>query len=186
MSFKKSIAMVCTVALISIVTGCSTQIQDQEMNVTAPPAEKQPNLIDEEMKNKSQKLIEEWKKLANLRQVKQETALRADKKVSAQINKKFSGLETEVSYFNCHCDLKTAMQSVATLLDWDMDKVFEVGMKPAQGVPVEVTLKEQPLTFALEQIDVQVGHFVDIRLDPNFKTILITYRALDAPREAHK
>lgn len=184
MEFKKATMLVLTIASFSLMSGCA--MKKEETNATAPPAEQQPNLIDEEMKSLSNELLQEWGKLATTRQAKHDMMSAEHKKVSAQINQKFSGLETDVGSFNCHCDLKTAMQSIAGLLDWDMDKVFEVGLKPAQGVPVEVTLERQPLTLALEQIDVQVGHFTDIRIDPKFKTILITYRALDVPREAHK
>ena len=78
------------------------------------------------------------------------------------------------------------MQAIAVNLGWDANRVYEVGHKPAMGVPVEIRLRQEPISLALEQLEVQVGHFVDIRIDPNFKSILITYQALDVPREAHQ
>ncbi|MCG9579874.1 hypothetical protein L1D14_27095 [Vibrio tubiashii] len=183
MIFSNVIKSGLFIFLIIGLSGCGTT---PKTNATAPPPDHQPNLIDVELKEKTQDLLEEWKRLANIRQAKNDSLYNKDKQVSAQLNKKFSGLEANVGYFNCRCDLKVAMQGIATILDWDMEKVFETGLKPAQGVPVAVRLDDQPLTLALEQVDIQVGHFADIRIDPNFKTILITYRSLDAPREAHE
>ncbi len=160
--------------------------QTNKINTTAPPPDQQPNLIDQELRANSQQLIDEIRSLADLRRTKQETMFAANKKASQKISSKFSGLDKNIGKFDCNCDLKVAMQAVAVNLNWDMNSVYEIGRKPATGVPVEVKLRQQPLALALEQIDVQVGHFVDIRIDPNFQTILLSYKVLSNSREAHK
>lgn len=149
------------------------------INDTAPPASQQRNLIDVELDSYTQALIDANNRLVSARVTKVE-AVRSQKEAQFKHNK-FSGLDMKRN-FDCECDLKTAMQVFAIQLGWDMEKVLEIGRKPAQGVPVTVSQRDKPLALVLESLDTQVGHFVDIRIDPTFESILIEYKTLDAPR----
>ncbi|EHD1698116.1 hypothetical protein JR728_003745 [Vibrio vulnificus] len=169
---------IASIAIICIITGCVSTV---DVNKNAPPAGSKPNLIDAELKAKTTELIDAQNRLVNARKIKLDS-LKNDASTESQVmSKKFSGLDT-IRDINCQCDLKTAMQVIAINLNWDMNKVFELGRKPAQGVPVTIRQKGLPLAMAIESIDRQVGHFVDIRIDPNYETILIEYKALDTPR----
>ncbi|MCC2524955.1 MULTISPECIES: DotD/TraH family lipoprotein [Vibrio] len=162
-----------------ILSACSST---SKVNHTAPPPDEKPHIIDQELRSKTQELLEEVRALALIRQAKAKGKSQTSQdKISAG----FSGLDKRIN-FDCSCDLKVNMQALAVNLGWDANRVYEVGHKPAMGVPVEIKLRQEPISLALEQLEVQVGHFVDIRIDPNFKSILITYQALDAPREAHQ
>ncbi|MBF4437169.1 hypothetical protein ERJ77_22330, partial [Vibrio anguillarum] len=89
------------------------------------------------------------------------------------------GLETNRTMKCMGCDVKIVLEGVAALLGWNANDVYEVGRKPAQGVPVNIDIKQEPLMVALEQIKADSGHIADIRIDPNFKSILIEYKSLN-------
>ncbi|CCO46809.1 putative Lipoprotein [Vibrio nigripulchritudo SOn1] len=169
--------------MCALLSSCA---QTTKTNTGAPAPDQKPNLIDQELRSNSQQLLDEIRSLADLRRNSQESMIANTGNGRNKISAKFSGLDKNIGKFDCNCDLKVALQAIAVNLNWEMNRVYEVGRKPAMGVPVEVKLREQPLALALEQIDVQVGHFVDIRIDPNFKTILISYKTLSTSREAHK
>lgn len=174
--------IIVTLVFSGVLCACAPKVVT---NDTAPPSNQPPNLIDTELKDLSRQLIDEHRKLANIRQTKQDSVFSKQQDTSRKARQKFSGLETNRNV-RCQCDIKTAMQAIAVNLNWDINKVLEIGHKPANGVPVQLRLDDQPLSLALEQIDIQTGHFIDIRIDPNFETILITYRTLDKPREPHQ
>lgn len=164
-----------------ILAGCSNQLK---VNENAPSPSSKPNLIDAELKSFSQQLIDANNRLVNARNAKIRSIEMRNHENDKLMATKFSGLDVKRD-FDCRCDLLTAMQALAINLNWDMNKVLEVGRKPAQGVPVDVSINNQPLALILEQVDMQVGHFADIRIDPNFESILIEYRLLGQPRGAH-
>ncbi|MEI8659200.1 DotD/TraH family lipoprotein [Vibrio sp. Hal054] len=173
------VACLSLVSALSLV-GCANK-NEVAINQTAPDAEhSRPTMIDQEIVSLSRQLIDETRKLANQRQLKLDSTFQEQKKVSSTKYKTFSGLEVKRD-FDCDCDIKTALQSLAINLNWDMDSVYEIGRKPAQGVPVEIHFKNMPMSTMLEMLDVQVGSFVDIRLDPNFETILISYKTISQP-----
>ena len=173
------------VFILSCLVSLTACVQKVATNPTAPAPSNKPNMIDTEIEDLSRQLIDEQRKLANIRQAKLDASFAQNKQPSSKLSKKFSGLDINRN-FQCNCDIKTAMQAIAATLNWDVNKVLEIGRKPAQGVPVQIHLKDQPLIVALEQIDIQTGHFTDIRIDPAFQTILITYRLIGQPRDPHK
>ncbi|WP_281188470.1 DotD/TraH family lipoprotein [Vibrio harveyi] len=167
-----------SIASICILAGCASTV---DVNKNAPAPDTKPNLIDTELQSLTTELIDAHNRLVSTRQLKEQSLVTKNEAQSKLMQTKFSGLDV-VRDFDCQCDLKTAMQALAINLNWDMDKVLELGRKPAQGVPVTIKQKNKPLSLVLESVDRQVGHFVDIRVDPNYETILIQYVALDAPR----
>ncbi|MDN3661077.1 DotD/TraH family lipoprotein [Vibrio agarivorans] len=164
------------IAIINTITACSSSVA---INETAPPSNQQRNLIDVELESFTQDLIDANNRLVSARKTKVDLQYEQHSKKLKPT--KFSGLDINRD-FDCTCDLKTALQVLSIQLGWDMNKVLEIGRKPAQGVPVSVQQRNQPLSLVLESLDMQVGHYVDIRIDPNFESILIEYKSLDAPR----
>lgn len=162
------------VVLGIIIGGCSST---KVINPTAPKVE--PHYIDTEVEHLSKLLIDEQRHLANIREQKQKSAENPVAHNATSLNGAImSGLETKRSLECQGCDVKIVLQAVAGLLGWPPENVYEIGRKPAQGLPTNINLRNEPLIRVLEQVKVDTGHAVDIRIDPNFKTILIEYRAL--------
>lgn len=157
-----------------IITGCSST---EVINPTAPKVE--PHYIDTEVANLSKQLIDEQRHLANIREQKQKSLQSPSKQnVALPSGAIMSGLETKRTLQCQGCDVKVVLEAVAGLLGWEPSNVYEIGRKPAQGLPTNINIRNEPLMRVLEQIKVDTGHAADIRIDPNFKTILIEYRAL--------
>lgn len=155
--------------------GCSTK----SVNSNAPLPSNKPHYIDTEIEQLAKQLIDEKRKLANIREAKlKATTSPQTNRAKVPQSAIFSGLETKRTLKCEGCDLKVALQSIAVLLGWDINSVYEVGRKPAQGVPVSIELNNEPLRIALQQIKMDAGHIMDLRIDPNFKSMLIEYKTL--------
>lgn len=163
---------------LALIVGCTTQTNT---NDTAPSAlASQPHFIDQEINNLAKQLIDETRNLANIRQAKLDaTSDRpAQRGVQPPKGAIFSGLDKVVS-FQCEgCDVKVVLQGIAALLNWNIDDVYEYGRKPSHGTLVSARLDNEPVANILHQLDADVGHLASIRIDPNFKTILIKYKPL--------
>ncbi|ELP5729326.1 DotD/TraH family lipoprotein [Vibrio vulnificus] len=163
---------------LALIVGCTTQTNT---NDTAPSAQAaQPHFIDQEINTLAKQLIDETRNLANIRQAKLDAtspplAPRGTLPPKGAI---FSGLDKVVT-FQCEgCDVKVVLQGVAALLNWNIDDVYEYGRKPSHGTLVSARLNNEPVVNILQQLDADIGHLASIRIDPNFKTILIKYKPL--------
>lgn len=155
--------------------GCTTK----SVNSNAPEPSRKPHYIDIEIERLAKQLIDEKRKLADIREAKlQAKATPTNRPPKIPQSAIFSGLETQRTLKCEGCDLKVALQSIAVLLGWDVNSVYEVGRKPAQGVPVTIELNNEPLRIALQQIKMDAGHIMNLRIDPNFKSMLIEYKTL--------
>lgn len=162
------------VVLGVIMGGCANT---EVINPTAPKVE--PHYIDTEVANLSKQLIDEQRHLANIREAKQKSQENPSKhNVALPSGAIMSGLETKRTLQCQGCDVKIVLEAVAGLLGWNTQNVYEIGRKPAQGLPTNINIRNEPLMRVLEQIKADTGHAADIRIDPNFKTILIEYRSL--------
>ncbi len=159
-------------AIGMVITGCSNRITSN-----APEQHQTPHYLDEEIKDLSIQLIDEQRRLANIRQANQQKKQHAQiAQSSAPESAIFAGLETKRTIECQGCDIKVVAQAIAVLLGWDVNSVYELNRKPAQGVPVTIKLENEPLRRALEQIKHQAGHMMDLRIDPNFKSMVIEYK----------
>lgn len=165
------------VAAISIV-GCSNV---ERVNATAPSTNSTPHYIDSEISELSKELIDEQRQLALLRKTKYESTKPVE---SATLPNSviFSGLEVKRN-FDCYCDARIALEALSALLGWNVENVYEVGHKPANGVPVNINIKNQPLALMIEQLEAEIGHLADVRIDPNFESILIEYKTLTPTKQ---
>ncbi len=156
------------------LTGCATKVPTSDADVP-----QRPHYIDEEISDLANQHIDEQRRLANIRQAKQLAQTQGTTaKVPTPSTAIFAGLETKRTMKCEGCDLKVAAQAIAVLLGWDANSVYELNRKPAQGVPVTINLNNEPLRRALEQIKVDAGHIMDLRIDPNFKSMVIEYKTV--------
>lgn len=161
---------------VIFVNGCA----DKTVNAHAPIAGTTPHYLDAELSELARELVDEQRKLASIRQLANSPQMNQQASTNSRAaipkNAIFAGLETKRSV-TCHgCDVKVVAQTIAVILGWDVNSVYEVGRKPPLGVPVNLNLKNQPLRIALEQIKTDAGHIMDLRIDPNFKSMLIEYK----------
>lgn len=174
---KKALNWVVPTTLVLLV-GCANRTT---INDTAPSAQaSQPHFIDQEINTLAKQLIDETRNLANIRQAKLDATSTTATAKGAQPPKGavFSGLDKVVT-FQCEgCDVKVVLQGVAALLNWNIDDVYEYGRKPSHGTLVSARLNNEPVVNILHQLDADIGHLASIRIDPNFKTILIKYKPL--------
>lgn len=172
--FKKGIIGLTTLTIV----GCSNV---QSVNGTAPSTNSTPHYIDTEISELSKELIDEQRKLALIRKTKYE-ATKPKTTATLPSTVIFSGLEVKRS-FSCYCDVKVTLEALSALLGWDVANVYEVGHKPANGLPVNVNIKNQPLALMIEQLEAQIGNVADVRIDPNFESILIEYKILTPTKQ---
>lgn len=156
------------------MAGC---VQKREVNPTARQVE--PHYIDKQVENLAKELIDEQRTLANIREAKAKAKSNpTSRNMATPSGAIMAGLETPRTMQCFECDVKIVLEAVATLLGWDPASVYEIGRKPAQGVTTTIDINNEPLMRVLEQIKVDTGHAADIRVDPNFKSILIEYKSL--------
>lgn len=159
-------------------TACSTT---DKINTTAPDPAKTPHYLDSEIRELSATLIDEQRKLARIRQSKLDALLTdEDRKRQQSMNSQIiAGFDKRVDLWELENDIETVLRGIAALVGWGADRVYPMGIRPANGLLVKVRLKNEMIHNALDQIDVQVGTMVDIRIDPNFETIILSYKSLD-------
>lgn len=172
--FKKGII---GLAMITIV-GCSNV---QSVNGTAPSTTSTPHYIDAEISELSKELIDEQRKLALIRKAKYE-ATKPKSTPTLPSSVLFSGLEVKRT-FSCYCDVKITLEALSVLLGWNVENVYEIGHKPANGLPVNVHIEDQPLALMIEQLEAQIGNVADVRIDPNYESILIEYKILTPTKQ---
>ncbi len=156
------------------LSGCSSK----SVNNNAPAASELPHYVDTEIQDLARQYLDEQRHLANVRSAKQNALANSSQPVPSPNGAIFSGLETKRTILCEGCDIKVVSQAIAVLLGWDINSVYETGRKPALGVPVTIDLDNQPLRIALEQIKADAGHVMDLRIDPNFKSMLIEYKTI--------
>ncbi|WP_318515620.1 DotD/TraH family lipoprotein [Photobacterium leiognathi] len=157
---------------VLLVSGCSS-------SKDASPKFHQPHYLDTEIKDLTQELIAEQRMLARVASAKLEATESAEQR-KARISRSKEipiGFDKRVP-LDITNDIETTLRAIAAVVGWGAERVYVLGNPPATPIIVKVSLeKYEPIYNAIEQIDAQIGGIVDIRIDPNFETIVLKYNA---------